>query len=250
MKERPILFSGPMVRAILEGRKTQTRRIVKPMSGMQKEWLDSDMINSVPHGDMMAGGWQMHHPLAGTRHKFNGRIVDEPYNSPLGWIRCPYGQPGDRLWVREEHFRFGHWEPVSGVRTKGGRQKWKFVADTHEILFASPESFRKGRHHKDPATPAWHKRLARFMPRAASRITLEITVVRVERLNGISEANAKAEGATPTVPIYGDCGGYPHEGHRDGFRSLWESINGEGSWAANPWVWVIEFRRLAKGDTK
>lgn len=169
-------------------------------------------------------------------------------------IACPYGGPGDRLWVRESYFEFGHWEPVEGVKTKGGRQKWRFCRDKMGLFrYADnpPEEFRKGRHAKDPATPAWHKRLARFMPRALSRIMLEIVEVRIERLNDISEADVLAEGIErvqmPTGEVMYDD--YLERGAMlarpvSSYATLWESINGPGSWAKNPLVWVIEFRRV------
>lgn len=243
MKERPILFSAQMVRAILDGRKTQTRRIVKPQVAV----LTDDLARSL------------------------GVRPPSEVNQPV--IPCPYGFVGDRLWVREEHYRFGHWEPVVGAkaRTERGRQRWKFGADTDETLFDAPAVFRKGRHHKDSGTAAWHKRLARFMPRALSRISLDVAGVRVERLNDISESDAKAEGIEQIEdkretqePVrawktYRFKTAHPRRGEtitreehsiigyfepQKSYRSLWESINGAGSWAANPWVWVIEFRRI------
>ena len=103
MKERPILFSAPMVRAILDGSKTQTRRVVKPSPGKQSEWLTHELIQEVPHGEIVEGGWQMHHPHAGTTRFYPevSTSLDIPYDSPLGWVKCPFGQVGDRLWVKE-----------------------------------------------------------------------------------------------------------------------------------------------------
>jgi hypothetical protein len=161
--------------------------------------------------------------------------------------------------VKEEHYRFGHWEPVPGVRTKTGRMKWRFVSDCDKVLYEPPAEYRKGRHHKDPATPAWHKRLARFMPRWASRLTLEITEVRVQRLQEISEEDAKAEGIrTDILPACGDHPDLlcyvsePDDNHayryaREAFAKTWDVINGKCpgcSWEANPFVWVIGFRRI------
>lgn len=221
-KERPILFSGAMVRAILNGSKTQTRRVVKPQPAN-----DPAIHHPIEPYRTSGGDWNW--VLAAT-----GMGTGDPFP-------CPYGKPGDLLWVREEHYRFGHWEPVPGVSTKGGRQKWRFVADADETLFDAPDEYRKGRHHKDPSTPAWHKRLARFMPRSVSRITLEITDVRVERLNDINEQDAEAEGIDFMREIPD-----ADETLRASklFEVLWESINGIGSWSLNPWVWVIEFRRV------
>lgn len=217
MKERPILFSGPMVRAILDVRKTQTRRVVKPQPQKSGRWWSWKNWEGSDDGDRFG-----------------------PMLASIISANSSYGAPGDRLWVREEHYRFGHWEPVPGVRTKTGRMKWRFVADSQEVCFDAPDIFRKGRHHKDPGTPAWHKRLARFMPRLASRITLEITDVRVERLQDISEEDAMAEGCEWqhwTFPNSTTPG-------KTSYCVLWESINGAGSWDANPWVCVVSFRRI------
>jgi hypothetical protein len=218
MKAKPILFSEPMVRAILEGRKTQTRRIMKPQPSAEWNAFDYDDVHRIVDDEPQLEkviGWGV-----------SNEDGDEAYVSP-------YGQPGDLLWVREEYYQFGHWEPVLGAKTKTGRQKRKFVVDTNGFLFEAPSECRKGIHHKDPATPAWHKRRARFMPRRASRITIEITNVRVERLQNISEEDARSEG----IPNREYCR-FPV----DSYRELWGNINGVGSWEANPWVWVIEFK--------
>lgn len=226
-----------MARAILEDRKTHTRRIMKPQPknrvirakqerpGEACKWYDADCVH------------------------------------PGVEIKCPYGKPGDRLWVKEEHYRFGHWEEIPGVKTKGRRQKWKFVEDSDEVRFEPPASFRKGRHHNDPGI-AWHKRLARFMFRKHIRITLEITGIRVERLNDISEDDAKSEGIEgrfhPNDPQlwtwkdYGRSKVFKEEIFHYGssvtpkstFQSLWQSINGPKSWDENPYVWVIEFKKV------
>jgi hypothetical protein len=339
VKERPILFSGPMVRAIREGRKTQTRRVVMPLP---------------PRG------------ASDPSRMTTGRWLFSTFGQ--GW-RCPYGEAGDRLWVREDHYRYGHWEEVPGVRTKKGRQKWRFVADTQKVLFEPPEGVevRLGRHHKDPGTRAWHKRLGRFMPRAFMRTLLEVVKIRLERVWEVTDADILREGVTDDLmldlllPAASKCktepehwvhghyeaesfcleccekkveallmkkpgadycvdGGWGIEGdsipfcetcnallensltdygsleelgyfHRDGcslksplgcyslskaieaqlwvpylehkveherqkrisnaeflhrvcWRVLWESINGPGSWEDNPWVWVVEFRRV------
>src|SRR5690242_8578818 len=134
MKETPILFSGEMVRALLEDRKTQTRRVVKPQP---------DDVSPV-----MPGCLQL---LWDGKHDQYARGTIKTL-SPYGWI-------GDRLWVKETYYQMGHWEPVEGVKTKTGRQKWKFVPDDDLILFDKPKEYRKGFNPKDPATKAWHKRL-------------------------------------------------------------------------------------------
>ena len=202
MKTRPILFSAPMVRAILNGTKTQTRRAVK------------------------------------DRH-----IDAAPPACFFQWLRerCPYGQPGDRLWVRET------WQVVDGserarriVTDPSPSRGWiEYAATVHPG-------------HEPP--PRWRPSI--YMPRWASRILLEITAARVERLQDISGEDAVAEG------IARDGDGYERF-HVDpdaplgqsftrnpvlAYRGLWEKINGVGTWDANPLVWVIEFKRVEGGD--
>ncbi len=247
MKERPILFSAPMVRAILDDRKTQTRRIVKyPSTGafvcVQGYWTSQT-----------ADEWW---PLISVDGE---STLDQDGNETP--MRCPHGKIGDCLWVRESFYQFGHWEAVPGVKTKTGRMKWKFVPDTLSIVFDADalggSEIRKGRHHKDPETRAWHKRLGRFMPRWASRILLEITDVRVQRLQDISDEDARAEGVerisdapaclTPWKN-YRLKPGAPfamnHSIAAASFMSLWDSINGLDAYKANPWVWAISFKRV------
>lgn len=184
MKERPILFSGPMVRAILEGRKTQTRRALKPQPPKQ-----TAVVDPYNHDIEHFTAWTADNKMMLSR----GNIKNTAH-----W-RCPYGLPGDRLWVRESF--------CSVDNTEFGGTKWK------------------------PSI---------FMPRAASRITLEITSLRVERLQEISEDDAKAEGVSQHP-------NYPKEFFSSwtaAYKHLWNSINGPGSWNTNPWVWVIEFKRI------
>ncbi|MCC2632133.1 MAG: hypothetical protein K0S48_19 [Ramlibacter sp.] len=228
MKERPILFQGAMVRALLAGTKTQTRRAVKP-----QPWasccIEEGMEGEPPFVYSALGGDGPGHDVHETR-------------SPC---RCPYGAPGDRLWVRETFYAFGRWE--TRFSTKKGRDEWHFVDMTQELNLAY-------RHAADSdevphmlgrklagAAPTWWKRPAIHMPRAASRITLEIASVRAERLQEISEADAMAEGIGWND--YEDENGERMD-PRDAYRCLWEQINGAGSWESNPWVWVVEFRRV------
>lgn len=200
MRERPILFSGPMVRALLQGRKTQTRRVVK------REHLP--FVENLQRGFL------------------EGRWNDRP---------LPYGKPGDRLWVREtwavgmcaDTLAPRELSPRTWLQANGGL--WYPAND------AQPTS---------PISPRGKTRVSIHMPRWASRITLEIVSVRVERLNSISEEDAKAEG------IEVDSCGHairPDDdvnwgGTVSAFCELWESINGQDSWGKNPWVWVIEFK--------
>jgi hypothetical protein len=228
MKERPILFSGPMVRAIRDGTKTKTRRIVKPCK------------------DMSFG-------CALAPHEIAGEVNNGDY------MNSPYGQPGDRLWVRETYFAFGRW--ITRFSANKKRDEWHFIDMTqdtgNDYLYAADgvsdtDAFIKKR---NSVTPMYWKRPAIFMPRWASRINLEITGVRVERLKDISEQDAIAEGVklrpraispSESEPFYWDYmrDEPAYRTARDSFASLWESINGPGSWDSNPWVWVIEFRRV------
>ncbi|HIE1504200.1 TPA: hypothetical protein ACXJSP_000187 [Pseudomonas aeruginosa] len=197
MKERPILFTGPMVRAILEGRKTVTRRVVSP----QPDFLGSMVDPNTPFKTLDAG--------------LHARIT------------CPYGEPGDRLWVRET------WGLQ--VRSYGGGAGEFIVyrATNPDAIYCRSS---EGREYPVKWKPSIHMR------RHSSRILLEITAVRVERLQDISNDQAIAEGIdTHPMGFYGNgcitAGG--------AFLELWESINGDGRWADNPWVWVIEFKRVA-----
>lgn len=187
VRERGILFSRPMVEALLASRKTQTRRAVRG----------------------------------------HGAAEPDPRSNP-------FGAPGDRLWVRETYAAFGHWT-----------RRWNPAKEREEWAFAdlTPATGRRWRFDHDApdvdgtrdaaAPPRWHKRPALFMPRAASRILLEIVAVRSERLLQVSAADALAEGVAPSAdPVAA-------------YRAVWEGINGAGSWEADPLVWVVTFRRLA-----
>lgn len=190
VKVRPILFKGEMVRAILDGRKTQTRRIIKrqPLAP--------------PTGPNFDGAWSW--TIDPVTHYF----------------ACPQGQPGDRLWVKETFYDSRH---------ESKRTPWTYRSSTSIDEDLSRDF-------------AWTPSI--FMPRSASRLTLEIVSVRVERLCAISHEDAKAEGVT--IPKDGEWGklALTWDDFRGLYKLLWESINGKGSWAANPWVWVIEFKRL------
>jgi hypothetical protein len=201
MKDRPILFSGPMVRALLDGSKTQTRRVVKMKSHHQIEERDDGTL------------WPWMH--------------DSERDSD-SWMHCPYGQPGDRLWVRENFADLRGTGIEHRPTPSSAIQRYAFAADTKAGSHADDARKNYGIRWK----PCIH------MPRSASRITLEITGVRVERLQYISDEDSLAEGVYPTA-----TGLYPGS-PREAYRKLWESINGPGSWDANPWVWAVEFKRL------
>ncbi|WP_459061822.1 hypothetical protein [Stenotrophomonas sp. PSU-St15] len=217
-KERPILFNGAMVRAILAGRKTQTRRVVKVP----------------PAFDFIGGaGDDQHDPR-------NWGAEDE---NALWWalaagpdtdrvLACPFGQPGDRLWVRETTVNVedhGYVGPVY-VESEEGRTVLNsgLAPDPDDCTDVEPEELR--------LRPSIH------MPRSMCRLVLEITDVRVERLQAISEADAIAEGLTQTK-----AGGWlpgPCDHPEWAFHLLWNQVYGESSWDSNPWVWAITFKRI------
>jgi len=202
MKERPILFSGEMVRAILDGRKTQTRRIVKP-------------------------GWI---PLVEEVLRVNGKWV---FDVLEGELKSPFGRPGDHLWVRE-----------TAGSTKGNGITTVYRADGVKDDSGERTGWWFGDrfiHGEFGWIPSIH------MPRSKSRITLEITDVRVERLQEISEADAKAEGIDPQWPYKVEMVEDGDSVTRAQFSDLWDSVyeyDGPRGWDANPWVWVIDFKKI------
>lgn len=219
MIERPILFSAPMVRALLDGTKTQTRRPVTRLSGFGPitEFQASDTAG---YAWMFRDKWALWNDISASQL--------------LGC--CPYGTPGDRLWVRETFqpmlaegvdFRAANWETGEGYAPR-------YTATEGATEWIDPDD-----NISSACKPSIH------MPRWASRITEEITGVRVERLQDISEADALAEGIQQLNGRFTFNGGL-HESRTavESFRALWEYINGAESWDANPWVWAVEFRRL------
>lgn len=229
VRERPILFSAPMVRAILDGTKTQTRR---PVKGLALEWLAPNMLTP--------------------------EFVALPGNG-----LCPYGAPGDRLWVREawsaqysypleyrgDHLAWHHQTPPAWrLGTNAIRTHYCADRSAYDVCDYGEQGIDLVRiPMHDNNTPRWVPSI--HMPRWASRITLEVTDVRVERLQEISEADAQAEGVErhfdEGVWYYG-----PFERGTasavDAYRILWDAINakrGHG-WVTNPWVWVVSFRRV------
>ena len=209
VKERPIIFSGEMVKAILEGRKTQTRRVIKPQPS--ESWMANGNTN-----------WSEYY----KRNRW-GRLekylwICHPTENRE--IVCPKGKPGDRLWVKE---------------------KW-YCAGEHECD-GYPVRFEIDAELAAAVSTKWRAPI--FMPRWASRITLEITDIRVQRVQEISEADARAEGVAP-IPcepasiVFNTWKAQFR--FRDAFKQGWDSINAKRgySWESNPWVFVIEFRKL------
>jgi hypothetical protein len=207
MKEHPILFSTPMVNAILEGRKTQTRRVIKP-----QPHSDSYSISKVPYYIELENHW----------NKWS--ITDEHGETRL--VNCPYGKPGDILWVRETF--------APPTKTNCTEYKADWLGDELKAFFDKDHKWK----------PSIH------MPKDAARIWLQIIDIRVERLQDISHESAIAEGIE-LLPN-GNYQNYlkkikipswPTAYHS--FQSLWESIHSSESWNKNPWLWVVEFKVLS-----
>ncbi|HBR1961199.1 TPA: hypothetical protein L9M59_002133 [Klebsiella pneumoniae] len=230
MKERGMIFNGEMVRAILDGRKTQTRRIMKVQPSE-----DFTPMNMALETDYKARWYtpgvvdKDGYLQPASKKVFGVSNENEGYS-------CPFGAVGDRIWVRETFS--GHYLDDAQIQDiKDGRDK---ATDLCEYRADYPDGYQAS----DGWAPSIH------MPRWASRILLEITDVRVERLNSISQEDAQAEGLELTGwrPTYSD----PDSGGEvmtpyDNFAELWSSIYGDESWQANPWVWVIEFKRVEGG---
>lgn len=232
MKERGIIFNSEMVRAILDGRKTQTRRIIK----------------SVPATHNFHG-WVMSSTQAKDEGKACWAIGDSPLLKEPIRLNCPLGKIGDRLWVRETWSVVSHEFDDDGLMidyvpdrpTKAVHEMpYGHGYFTGHVIYSADGDFTWGDDDGCiDGRSCWKPSI--HMPRWASRITLEITNIRVERLNDISNDDAKSEGCW-----YGRGGGTPDKAltPSDQFPTLWEEIYGDGSWSSNPWVWVIEFKRI------
>jgi len=222
MTERGMIFNGEMVRAILDGRKTQTRRVMKPQPEVCPRgghWWPSNVFKTMLH------------------------VEEEMQNGKGGWgglvgDACPFGDVGDRIWVRETWAEAGAGN-VGGSRCRAPDLKlYRAHVPSHYENVPPAEEIRW--------TPSIH------MPRWASRILLEITDVRVQRLNSISEGDACAEGVEFDCMHcdgpFGGCDCTQPDSAEEAFAALWKSIYGKESWQANPWVWVIEFKRIEGED--
>lgn len=212
LKERPILFSAPMVRAILEGRKTVTRRAVRV--GFNPEDLEGSLS-------------------ASECRKLYRELPQ--YFGPSYF--CPYGQPGDRLWVRETWY-CDHFEVMRGPYLKPDDLNVSEAIDDGTLVYAAD-----GLTPYEADQPIWKPSI--HMPRWASRILLEITDVRVERLQDISRADIRAEGLQcPPELASDDVSPNYRDWYPAAWRELWDSTG--GNWDANPWVWVVEFKWLSR----
>jgi hypothetical protein len=237
MRERGIIFNAEMVRAVLSGSKTQTRRIITPQP-FDRSWSRHDHQIEIASGRAELGD------------EIDGLLAYTKSSGGTWHAKCPFGQPGDRLWVRETFMDL----TGTGIESTTGQfEGYAYRTDTPAGSYG--DMVRKDYGLK--WTPSIH------MPRKASRITLEITGVRVERLNSINENDAMAEGLAEIskdgrtykygipdrdgYPGTDDCGWPWHEWERypiSAYCKLWSSIYGEESWQANPWVWAIEFKRV------
>lgn len=227
MKERPILFSAPMVRAILDGTKTQTRRVVKC------SWLD-----------------QIQEPKFGFTQATPDRHISVQGYWPSvefgeSFIKCPYGQVGDQLWVRETAcftVDDASFEPPydGAVEREFKANGTRFAENEGWIIYRASDP----NPDLDSDSPVWTPSI--FMPRWASRIDLLVKTVRVERLQSISEDDALEEGVRPEIESKGCTNTFNRINWRpiQAYRDLWKTINGVGSWDLNPWVFVVEFERL------
>lgn len=214
MIERPILFSGPMVRAILEGRKTATRRIVEPQPPADCQAWAGWILDSTVGKDVGKASW----------HDQTGPLAFKTHH-----VRCPYGHPGDLLWVRET-FRGAAGYDGQPPSQWGNKPIW-YEADG------------------EPSEEWWHlsvkSKPSIHMPRWASRINLEVTGIRVEKLKAITPADILLEGIrTSKGTVIGDICAHDPDELQFQFANLWENINGPGSWDANPWVFAVNFRRI------
>jgi hypothetical protein len=231
--EKPILFSTPMVKAILEGRKTKTRRIIKK----QPVW---DEDSGYKYWDNLM--FDIHDDLLETMY-----MPDH----------CSYGEIGHNLWVRETFYAYGHWTLVTTVGLSSVKKEWHFNDLTlsegknyfYEDCPPATELICKGRFGL-----GYFKRPSIFMPKAACRTKLEITNITAERLQDISEEDAIAEGVIGVSRSGGFGYGLSKEWDYNlpmhettpikAYKLLWELINGDGSWDENPWVWVIELKKI------
>lgn len=219
MKERPIIFSGPMIQAILEGRKTQTRRVIRP----HKHCYPGNHWWVGPHPN--TGWWAVDSPEGPPQ-----RMIKDTVSLKREGFKCPYGQPGDRLWVRET---WNAW--LTGV-DECDPYLWSWLKGQDRSCYDHSEiAYRATDEPLDPDQgnlPLWAPSI--HMPRWASRIDLEVVNIRVERINEISEHDVLSEGVGETLDPIGT------------FAVTWDGINKKRgfAWLSNCWVWVVTFQRM------
>lgn len=251
--DRGILMTGPMVLATQEDRKTQTRRVVTERDCWRNGLNRKHSVVSLAHAYQIRGTPNLRVPY---RHKDDPDIAWEDTGA---WRVDPLWKVGDKLYVKETHYRYGRW--LKNGKTKTGTQAWRFIAYSGDVrvfqdvfflpdcVYAvRPNSYRK---------KGWYTRSALFMPKKLARLWLEITAVRVERLDAISQSDALAEGIEKTgmrtlcmtLLAYHWNETDPQQGYdlpRMAFAGLWDSINAKRGygWEVNPWVWVVEFKKV------
>lgn len=235
MAERPIIFSGPMVRAIIEGRKTQTRRVVRGMPAAPAADCHPSHVarHTTPYFDAYCGARKSPENPRGMSGSWCWWQVDDRQCLPT--IRCPFGVPGDVLWVREKWQRGEDFE-VSDAKHGRHPERWR-------VYYGANDNGFSGR----PWRPSIH------MPRWASRIRLHVEAVRVQRVQEITEEEAIAEGMVYFDGRNYEAGGWHPGDTRRGywpdaqsaFSSQWDIDNKRHPWASNPWVWVVEFEKEA-----
>ena len=233
MTARPILFSAPMVRALLEGRKTQTRRVVKPFVADAFDFMGGGPGDREAETDDVEIRWAVSHddndkPVPIQWCAFSSEYPEEGC-IPIG---KGYGQPGDLLWVRESHAIVGNVDPGFVLYRASG---YEAECRRNGLENCPPEYAMRW-------SPSIH------MPRWASRLTLRITEVRVERLHSISTEDAIAEGVEIDVPAIDASSARWVQGsvHIDRYARLWDEINGRGAWTTNPWVWALTFEVIQR----
>jgi hypothetical protein len=224
MKERPILFSTPMVQAILGDIKKMTRRTkgLEEINENPNHWMCSGVAND--DGTFTFSSDQFHTDMDG---------------------KCPYGKPGDVLWVKETFYAYGHWTTI----TENDKSTKTFHDLTRDNNYL--HQFYAGWLPKKTAKfgeLGWHKRPALFMPKDIAMRWLEIVSIKPERLQDITEGGAFAEGAPLDIHSMlhsNENAEFFGASYLRSFKTLWGEINGEASWDKNPWVWAIEFKVLS-----
>lgn len=207
---KPILFSTPMVQAILAGNKTMTRRYIKHKHPIEE-------VRPVMRCDQNEKDW--------------GKFILTDENGEDFLIKSPY-QPGDVLWVKEQYYAYGKW--VKNGLTKTGKQRYRFDTSITGYQYSYPDAPENVLPNSTRETYGWFKRSSLFMPRKAARIFLEVTDVKVERLQDITEEDAMKEGMKLSSYL----------SLIDRFRILWDSIHSPGAWKRNEWVWCYSFKQI------
>jgi hypothetical protein len=226
-------FTGAMVCAMMReiDPKTETRRTMKTLPmGQRYDGVDEDDAQL---------------------HWFEEVIGKDGYTENYDSVVCPYGQPGTQLWVKESAWVWCH-KKADGF-TGTGRAKWRYIPVGQHVVYSAGHPKRPTTRIDDDPEHEWRLKVGRFLPGWGIRTKLEVVSLHAERLQDISEVDAKAEGAKKMAMV-GSCDSiFPHPPfpqvddrgtYKFGYQILWESINGAGSWDLNPWVWVIKFKRI------